>query len=370
MAPPPPTPLFSNFAGNFKAVNALKAGFSSHNVTIVVGAPRAGKSTFAACVRAHFAKEFTFHDVQSDRAVDLMRDVNNVLKRGVDVLTACGAPPQAAVRDKRKRCVLIDDVDVLAACDKALVRAIQKLASEGARFLLTVDQDNVRKLSAMKKGALVLYLVPPPSDSLFKWGMKHLLPEDFGDADVARLRGCAADSAGGVAELTTLFAGARLDKRDVVGGAWARMSSTEAASILFSETHDLQDLMAAAESEGGSMLGSIMWHNAPGISEHAYAERLRTTLDALVLERAGHLRGDRSLHCLGIALTIAPWCGTSAGGGVPTGLEYTRTVADMGTRQKARNAVADAAADVGVTMAEWVSRPKAPAKSRRSQTKV
>jgi energy-coupling factor transporter ATP-binding protein EcfA2 len=293
---------FEGFVGEDHAIRDLDSKFPTARVTIVVGTPGSGKSEFVRRARVRFADTHSFFDVRSERAVDLTRDVRNVLSRGVDVLAACGGGASMA----GPRVAVVDDFDALVACDRTIVKAVQTLVTDSkACFVLIVDRDGERKLGPLKKGNLVIHL-----------------------------RGKHAPGRDG----------------------WAGCSTVAAAARLFCREHAVSEIMQAASCDGGSMVGAVMWHNAPrlGVRGTEYTDRALRMLDALVLERAGHVGNDKELNSVGTMLSIAPWCGT-APGRTEADLEYTRSIADLGTRQKARNAISASATIAGVTLAEAVA---------------
>jgi hypothetical protein len=351
------------FAGSSGAVSAICKGLLANKVVVVVGDVRSGKTTFLKCVQQHFRDRAQFHPLSPavDCERELTRSVENIMSRKVSVMDLCvGGDASPAMDPAAPRYVVIDDLDVLMAGDRAIAAALVKLIAAGARFLVSIDTDGARKLK-LKKGALVVYLDSELTvDQLTRWVKNTFITEDVPEHDFVRAVSLCQQSAGSVADFMDAYhdGATTLQPRLAYSQApkWSRYSAYEAVAHVMTQPVSVEELLAAAESEGGSMIWQNVWQNAPlSCSRAAYKLGLRSMLAGVELEHVGHLQMERMIMGVGIANAIAPWCNKAARVDMRK-MVYTKTISNGGARALAKQVASEKAIVANLTVFEWAER--------------
>jgi adenosyl cobinamide kinase/adenosyl cobinamide phosphate guanylyltransferase len=336
----------------------VQAGLLNEKLVVVVGDVRSGKTTFLKCIQEHFAGRAQFHVLASsvDSERELMKSVENIMSRKVSVMKLCetdGAHNDPDI----PRYVVIDDIDVLMAGDRAIAAALVKLLAAGARFLVSIDTDGARKLK-LKKGALVVYLDPVMTvDQLTRWVKNTLITDDVSEQDFVRAIDLCQQSGGHVADFMDAYlsGSTTVQPSAAIGTApkWSRYSTYDAVAIVLTTAMSVEELLCAAESEGGSMIWQNVWQNAPiACSRVSYKANLRRMLDGVELEHAGHIQMERVVMCAGTTIAISPWCNAAPRVDVRK-MVYTKTISNGGARALAKQVASEKAIAANLTVFEW-----------------
>lgn len=360
---------FSAFVGNQATVAEAKRLLPLSRMTVVVGAPSTGKTTFVACLERHFESTTTFVRPDVEGVDDLRQTLWSVATRrqGVMEAFASGREFEATTRDVR---IVIDDVDAREPHLESVLEEVLAGCGRHVGVVLVVDRAGIRKLSLLKKkGALVLHLAPPGKDAVQRWARRAYLPDSASEDEIARLRDIMRAGRMSISRIKKAYAAGQTvaDVEGDIAAAGAEDLDNSAALVeLFSRRLDVSRLMDVVCMEGGSMMGQLAWHNAPGVAGAGYPAALRASLPGMALERDAHLKHDPLASAVGHALSLAPYAGL-APRAERGAMSYTATIAHGAARAVARRTLAGCAPP-GVSVAEhaWeVARAPPASKPRR-----
>ncbi len=356
---------FAPLVGNQAAIAAAKREFGGARVTIVVGSPASGRTTFVRCLEAHFRATLRFEFVDLDDG-DLRATLRAKCCRRAGVLEAFAAQREY-VDDRRGSRIVLDNVD---ASERNLVAIIEGTVAECPRavgVVLVTDWPGLRKLSGLKKkGALTLQLSAPCKDAVQRWAFRTLLTDPGDDGAIARLRAMLRACRHSIHGLKRAY-DLGLTPAQAAEDASAPGSHDNSSTLvkLFAGPLSFESLYGAVAHDGGSMLGQLAWHNAPSlIDEDRYVAVLAASMAGMEIERAAHLTHEFGACALGHALSLAPYAGVAPGAD-RAGMAYTTTMAQGGARAVARRALTSACDDRSVSERAWDACLSVPARARR-----
>jgi hypothetical protein len=351
---------FACFVGNQSVIADAKRSFEGSRMTLVVGPPSGGKTTFVGCLEQHFKERMRFERPCLDGG-DLRTTLWSAASRKAGVMESyCrGVEFVAADHDKALR-VILDDVDVGEKNLAPLLEEILEGTPRTVGFVVVVDSAGVRKMSLLKKkGALVLGLTNPAKDAVQRWARRVLLPAEPAEEEHERLKALMRATGLSIRRLKKAYELGQTVQQvrdDVECASPENVDNSTTLAKLFSERLDIEWLLQAVSMDGGSMLGQLAWHNSAAIiaDEGRYARCLEASIRGMVVERACHLRHDPVGSALGHALTLSPFAGVCKSVD-RSAMTYTTTMAHGGARAVARRALATATDDLSVAERAWAS---------------
>ena len=203
-----------------------------------------------------------------------------------------------------------------------------------------------------KKGCLIVTLSSPGKDAVTRWARNKFLGDSPEEEDLIvmkkLIKACGnsipmveqAYTSGKSIEVCIKECEMDASHNDSTQDLTCNMDNMSMMHTLFVRGCTPTQLMDIISSDGGSMVGQLMWHNAPvcGISDEDYILALDKAVSGMGIERAGHLRHEKWMCTIGHMLSIQPFCKLT-----PTldklSLTYTSTMAQGGARAVARKAL-------------------------------
>jgi hypothetical protein len=353
---------FSEFVGNQQAIMTIKKSFPGSTVTIIVGRPTSGKTYFAKCLREHFSDMYRFVDLNADEGLESLKQQilsTETRKAGpMEALISASSANKSADKSADKSNgnpvrIVIDDVDNTERGTGAFIEAYSEKITNGNGFLLITDLSGLRKLSNLKKkGCLVVTLTSPGKDAVTRWARNKYLGESPEEDDLMLLKRLIKACGNSICMVENAFKSGKsmevcikeceMDALNYDGAQdlSCNLDNMSMMHTLFVRGGTPNQLMDVVSTDGGSMIGQLMWHNAPvcGISDDAYVAALDKAIDGMVIERAGHVRHEKWLCTIGHMLSIRPFCRIT-GKLDKLSLTYTSTMAQGGARAVARKAL-------------------------------
>lgn len=363
---------FSEFVGNQAAISEAKRALALSRVTIIVGAPVGGRTTFVRCMEDHFKDSLRFEFVDLETSSDVRMTLRSVCTRKQGVMEAYSRGADFAPEQRGLR-VVLDDID---AGERNIVPMLEDTLTEcgpSVGVILVTDSPGLRKLSLLKKkGALVITLTAPGKDAVARWARRTLLPSDPSEEDADKLRQMLRACRHSIYNLKKAYAdGSTVAEaaQDAMPSGSAECDNATTLVRLFASGHDFDWLYDTVCYDGGSMMGQLAWHNAAALmSDDAYVAALTTSMSGLMIERGAHLRHDFVGCALGHALALAPYAGVAPKAD-KTSMTYTTTMAQGGARAVARRALTATGDDRSVSECAWDAcmSPAAPARRGRKK---
>lgn len=349
-------PGFADFVGNQPAITTIKKSFESSTVTIIVGKPTSGKTAFVKCLREHYANSFRFVDLNADDGLESLKQQimsTDTRKTGaMESLMSISSDRHVNSNNNPVR-IVIDDVDNTERGTGTFIELYSEKITNGNGFLLITDLAGLRKLSNLKKkGCLVVTLTSPGKDAVTRWARNKFLGDSPDEEDLILMKKLIKACDNSIPMVENAYKSGKpisdcirecemqAINDDVTQGLSCNLDNMSMMHTLFVRGGTPNQLMDLISTDGGSMVGQLMWHNAPvcGISDDDYIAALDKALYGMVIERAGHLRHEKWLCTIGHMLSIQPFCKLT-----PKldklSLTYTSTMAQGGARAVARKAL-------------------------------
>lgn len=347
---------FSDFVGNQPAITTIKKSFASSTVTIIVGRPASGKTYFVKCLKEHFSSSYRFVDLNTDDGLESLKQQilsTETRKAGpMEALINSASVKQVQSNTNPVR-IVIDDVDNTERGTGTFIESYSDKISNGNGFLLVTDLAGLRKLSNLKKkGCLVVTLSSPGKDAVTRWARNKFLGDSPDEEDLIvmkkLIKACGnsipmvenAYNSGKSIEVCIKECEMDAANYDSTQDLSCNLDNMSMMHTLFVRGGTPNQLMDLISTDGGSMIGQLMWHNAPvcGITDEDYILALDKAISGMVIERAGHLRHEKWLCTIGHMLSIHPFCKLTAKLD-KLSLTYTSTMAQGGARAVARKAL-------------------------------
>ena len=349
---------FANYIGNQPAIALAKKSFPGASITIIVGKVSGGRTFFAECLMDHFKDSFRFVKLDNEDGIEALKNkIHTIASRKVGVMEAYINGGSSTQHSKKSLRFVMDDIDCSERGLSGMLESVAERMQAGNGFLIVTDVLGLRKLSFLKKkGALVIVLTPPGKDAVTRWARKTYLGDSPEEDDLIAmkqlLKTCGHSISlirSAMATEKTVMAASRIDKPDESDFVF-NVDNMTMMQTLFVRGATVDQMLQIVQSDGGSMVGQLMWHNAPVCvcDEDMYSGLLDKALDGMTLERSGHLRHEKELCNLGHMLTISPFCKLTPKLDKAS-LTYTSTMAHGGARAVARKSIAKHAENESVS---------------------
>ena len=347
---------FADLVGNQAAIGEARREFGLARLTIVVGPPLSGRTSFVSCMEDHFKDTLRFEYIDMEGVLDVKVALKAACTRKHGVMEAYAAGVEY-MPDTRGLRVVLDNVD---ASERNLVPLVEETLESAERrvgIVMVTDLPGLRKLSILKKrGALTLHVTAPGKDAVVRWARRTLLTESGDEDEHAKMRAMLRVCKHSIYRLKKAYAeGLTVEQaaEDASADEPRDQDNATVLAALFSSPLDFDWLDRVVNCDGGSMLSQLAWHNAPVVmDEPSYVEAFAASMHGMVIERGAHLKHEFSTCALGHVLSLAPYAGTSSRVD-KTCMTYTTTMAQGGARAVARRALTMKTDDKSVSETAW-----------------